>query len=277
MVIDGMKHPAGMFFVTRKESTLPLLEKIAADVGTRFVGSTKAPGKDAASLKQMRVGLWDRFGGSMPSGWTRWLLEQFEFPFKVVFVDELELGDLRANFDVLIFLDDAAGEGRGGYTPTVVKELGKFLEAGGTVLTVGKATTLGKQLKLPIASYLEALSSDKYYIPTSVLHVRVDPANSLAWGIGAEADVMFSKSPVFRLPENADKNGLQRVAWFDSKTPLRSGWAFGQQYLEGGTAIVDAKVGKGRLVMFGPEILYRGQPHGTFKFLFNGIVQAAVK
>ena len=60
----------------------------------------------------------------------------------------------------------------------------------------------------------------------------------------------------------------------DTKTPLRSGWAWGQEHLEGGVAIAEAKVGKGKLALFGPQILFRGQPHGTFKFLFNGIVQA---
>ena len=67
------------------------------------------------------------------------------------------------------------------------------------------------------------------------------------------------------------------MAWFDSKTPLRSGWAWGQEHLDGGIAIIDAKVGEGRLVLFGPQILFRGQPHGTFKFVFNGIVQSVVE
>jgi hypothetical protein len=30
-------------------------------------------------------------------------------------------------------------------------------------------------------------------------------------------------------------------------------------------------VGKGHVYLFGPEITFRAQPHGTFKFLFNGI------
>jgi hypothetical protein len=67
------------------------------------------------------------------------------------------------------------------------------------------------------------------------------------------------------------------VAWFADKTPLRSGWAFGQSYLEGGVAVVDATVGKGRLVLYGPPVLYRAQPHGTFKLVFNGIMRAAQK
>ena len=38
---------------------------------------------------------------------------------------------------------------------------------------------------------------------------------------------------------------------------------------------LQATVGKGRLVMFAPEITFRAQPHGTFKFLFNGIYLGA--
>ena len=69
--------------------------------------------------------------------------------------------------------------------------------------------------------------------------------------------------------------GVRPVAWFDSATPLRSGWAYGQGYLKGGVVVVDASVGKGKLLLFGPEITFRAQPHGTFKFLFNGIYLSA--
>jgi hypothetical protein len=64
---------------------------------------------------------------------------------------------------------------------------------------------------------------------------------------------------------------MKAVAWYDSSTPLRSGWAWGQKYLDKSAAVVEASVGKGKLFLFGPEILFRSQPHGTYKFLFNGI------
>ena len=87
---------------------------------------------------------------------------------------------------------------------------------------------------------------------------------------------MFSASPTFRLPEGPEAKDLSRVGWFDGKAPLRSGWAWGQEHLEGGAAIIDARIGKGHLALFGPQVLFRGQPHGTFKFVFNGIVQSVV-
>ena len=75
----------------------------------------------------------------------------------------------------------------------------------------------------------------------------------------------------FRLEPEASLKGVKPVAWYDSPSPLRSGWAWGQQYLDQAVAIVDAPVGKGHVVLFGPEVLWRAQPHGTFKMFFNGI------
>jgi Zinc carboxypeptidase len=312
--VEGAKHPAGMFFVTKKEGTQARLEKIAQQLGTRFIGAQVAPGKEAVALKPVRIGLWDRYGGSMPSGWTRWLLEQFEFPFKVVYPPELDKGDLRDKFDVLVLVDGAIpGGGRGmdgGDAPPppdigVIDELGlpaeyrgrrgsittaktvpqlkKFLEDGGTIVTIGSSTQLAAMLGLPVANHLvtkdadgkeKPLGRDKFYVPPSILRAKVDNQHPLAWGLADEVDVMFANSPTFKLGTDAEKAGLARVAWFAGKTPLRSGWAFGQEHLDGGVTVVDAAVGKGRLVLLGPQVLFRAQPHGTFKFFFNALVRA---
>jgi hypothetical protein len=82
---------------------------------------------------------------------------------------------------------------------------------------------------------------------------------------------MWDESPAFRLQPEAVLRGVKPIAWFDNPTPLRSGWAWGQQYLDQAVAIVDAPLGKGHVVLFGPEVLWRAQPHGTFKLFFNGI------
>jgi hypothetical protein len=276
--VDGTTYPAGTFYVPRRASTLPLVAKLARELGTPFVGSADAP-REAATIKPVRIALWDRVGGSMTSGWTRWLLERFEYPFTVVMDTDLAGGKLQKNFDVLILVEEAL-TGRG--MNELVPEFRKFLEGGGTILATGLSTRLGKQLGLPVLNHLvgedkEPLPREKYFVPSSVLRVRVNNAHPLAWGMTKEVDVMFANSPTFAWPAYAADKGMQRVAWFDSKAPLRSGWAWGQQYLEGGTAVIDARVGKGRLGLFGPRILYRGQSHATFKFLFNGIVQASVK
>jgi hypothetical protein len=158
--------------------------------------------------------------------------------------------------------------------------LRQFLEAGGSILTIGSSTSLAYNAGLPIANALmekqqdgteRALPREKYYVPGSVLQVRVDNTNPLAYGLSDKLDVFFDNSPVFRLRPEASIMNVKPVAWFDSDKPLRSGWAWGQKYLQDGVAVAEARVGKGKLFMFGPEITFRAQPHGTFKFLFNGI------
>ncbi|MEI9814392.1 MAG: hypothetical protein WDO18_17900 [Acidobacteriota bacterium] len=60
------------------------------------------------------------------------------------------------------------------------------------------------------------------------------------------------------------------VATYDAHS-LISGWSWGQQYLAGGVAVADTVVGEGKVILYGPEVAFRAQPHGTFRLLFNGI------
>jgi len=112
---------------------------------------------------------------------------------------------------------------------------------------------------------------DKFYVPASLLEVTVDNNATSGLGMETNAIVMFDESPVMRLAPDAQRYGIRPVAWFATASPLRSGWAWGQTYLEGGIAAAEATVGQGTLYLFGPEITFRSQPHGTFKFLFNSI------
>ena len=87
--------------------------------------------------------------------------------------------------------------------------------------------------------------------------------------------VLHSHSPVYRICE--DTPNVRRLAWYDSAEPLVSGWAWGQQHLQGGTSMIEADIGAGKLFLFGPKITFRSQPHGTFPLLFNGIHYGAAK
>ena len=99
----------------------------------------------------------------------------------------------------------------------------------------------------------------------------MDNTLPIAHGLDERIDVFFDNSPSFQFGPTAESSGVRRVAWFDTAAPLRSGWAWGQDRLLNTVAVAEADVGRGKLFLFGPEILFRGQPHGTFKFFFNGI------
>ncbi len=294
----------GAFYVPSNPAALAILRRTAVEKGFTVVAA-QHPRAAASSvrLRPVRIALWDTYGGSMPSGWTRWLLEQFEFPFTLVYPPDLDAANLKARFDVLILPDGAAPpdpdsrdgrrdissatppddapvewSARGGVITraVTVPRLREFMEQGGRILAIGSATDIAASLGLPVASALtdstgRELPRAQYYIPGSILRARLDERHPLAHGMPRYADMFFNNSPAFRLRSDAAQRGLRRIAWFDSATPLRSGWAWGQRYLENAAAIVEAKVGAGTLVLYGPEVLFRAQPHGTFKLLFNGI------
>ncbi len=305
----GNGNDPGTIYIPAKAKTAATVAAIAKEAAIPFTAAAAKPKGEALKLKPIRIGLWDNVGGSMPSGRTRWLCEQFQFPFEVVYPPTLDQGELRSKFDVLVFVTGGIAErsrfgGGGGFGgPTAaeiaanmlpewrdrqgrvsrdktVPQLKKFLESGGTVLTIGSSTTLAGMLGLPIGDQLvekmangteRKLPNEKFYVPGSVLEVAVDNTNPLAYGMDTKADIFFDDSPVFRLKPEAAISNVRPVAWFADGKPLRSGWAWGQHYLDGGVAVAEAKVGEGKLFLYGPEVTFRAQPHGTFKLLFNGL------
>lgn len=302
--LNGKTLPAGTIYIEAQSSTRKKLEGMAAELGLSFTGVQSIPAGPALQLSPVRIGLWDQYGGSMSSGWTRWILEQFEFPFQVVYPQKLDEGNLKGSFDVLIFVSGAIpsvdrglgsgfGRGFGGGSPADIPEeyqdrtgsitaektipnLIRFLKDGGTILALGSSINLADHAGAPVGNHIvdgngDPLPREQYYIPGSVLEVRVKTDHPLAYGCEERLDIFFDNSPVLRPQVEADKKGFTSIVWFDSDKPLRSGWAWGQDRLYGGVAAAEYKTGSGRLFLYGPEVLFRGQPHGTFNLVFNGI------
>ncbi|MCY4572258.1 MAG: peptidase, partial [Gemmatimonadetes bacterium] len=305
----GMSFEPGAFFIPAASANRSQLEDWAAELGVGFHGVMSAPASTMA-LSNARVGLMDRYGGSMPSGWTRYVLEDFEFNFEMIYPPDVDAGNLNERFDVIILPDGAyvgalGGGGRGGFrfggpdedlvaslpdslsrrlgrlsSETSLPALRQFIENGGAVIAVAGSTSLGAQLGLPLENYMvdaqgESLSRDDYFTPGSIHDIAVEHGSPLTHGLGDRLNVLHSHSPVFQIGDGA--TNVRRIAWYDTAEPLVSGWAWGQQHLEGGTSMIEADIGAGKLFLFGPKITFRSQPHGTFPLLFNGIHYGAAK
>ena len=308
--VDGTNQGTGAIWVPASAAARVVLEHTAKDFGVPVRGLAKAPSGEAMKLKPVRIGLFDQYGGNMPAGWTRWLFEQYEFPFQMVYPATLDAGNLKSKFDVLVFTDGAMrlgrgasegrGAGRGGASASTpentpaeyrawlgritedktVPQLKRFMEAGGSIVTIGSSTSVAELLGVPVKNYLtdmgpdgreRALPREKFYIPGSLLRLNMDSTDPLAYGMPSQVDVFFDSSPVFKLEPDAALKKTAAVGWFSGTNVLDSGWAWGQQYLDGGTAVAEATVGEGKVVLLGPEVNFRDQPHGTFKLLFNGV------
>ncbi|MFC5408520.1 M14 metallopeptidase family protein [Larkinella bovis] len=307
---------AGSFFVPASAKAKTLLEKSARELSLDVTGLAKRPTGALVKVSPMRIALWDTYGGSMPSGWVRWLMEQYHFPMQVIYAQDIDAGDLRKKYDVIVFVTRAipaagasgTGGGEGGFASREPKteeipsefrpwlgkitadksipQLKKFLEAGGNIVTIGSSTNLAYHLGLPVKNALVEMTSagserplpnEKYYIPGSILQVSLDSTQQATWGMPQQTDVYFDASPVFKIAPDAVAKGLVKpLAWFPNPKPLRSGWAWGQAYLQDGVAAFMAPVGAGKLYAFGPEITFRAQAHGTFKLLFNQLYSTSM-
>jgi hypothetical protein len=301
---DGEDLGTGAIWVPASPAAAQVLEAGAKELGITVHAVATAPTGAALKLKPIRVGLYDQYGGLMPSGWTRWILETYEFPATIVRPQMLDAGNLKSQFDVLIFTDGAAhfGSARGGFethqpspdsipeqyrswlgtitADKTIPQLKAFVEAGGSIVTIGSSTSMARLLGVPVDNYLtemgpngkpRPLSPEKFYIPGSVMKVSINNNDPLAYGMPQTVDVDFDHSPVFRLDPDAQLKHAAPVAWFSGPRTLQSGWAWGQQYLDGGTAILDSSVGAGKVFVLGPEVAFRGQAQGTYKFLFNSL------
>jgi hypothetical protein len=301
--VGNITHPAGTFWIPASDVAKAQAGELARELGVQFIGVQEEPRSSAMRLSRPRIGLWDRYGGSMPSGWVRFILDQFGMDFELVFAQELDAGNLREKFDVLIFPDgaipsirSAGGEryGRGGGGPdpetipgefrdrlgsvtaeATLPRIREFLEAGGTVVALEGSTDLAYHLGLPVEDFLVdedgmPLRSEEFYVPGSLLEVRVRGERPVTHGVSDPLIVNFARSPVFGVEDGA--RDVQILAAYEDDTPLRSGWAWGQEKLEGGSAFLEASVGDGTLFLFGPQITYRGQTHANFPLLFNSIL-----
>ena len=291
----GADLAAGALWVPATPANRAIIETATTKLGVTAYALDVAPRGEKLALKPVRVGIVDRYGGVMSAGWTRWLMEQFEFDYKVVYPQRLDAGDLAKDFDVLVFTDGVLPPEKGAarsqpkaadipeaFRPWLgeitadksLPQVATFMRQGGSVVAIGESTRLAALTGAPVADALvegdKPLSRNKFYIPGALLAVQTDNTEPLAYGAPRDLNVFFDSSPAFKIAANAA--GVRRAAWYPQGDVLRSGWAIGQEHLNDTAAVVDIDVGKGKLFLLGPEVAQRAQSHAGFRFLFNSLL-----
>jgi hypothetical protein len=233
-------------------------------------------------VQRPRIGLYKSFIPSMDEGWTRWVLEQFRFAYSSLENPEILAGDLRSKYDVIVFPSQSAssiasgyrkgsmpGQFTGGLDVRGAQSLREFTNSGGTLIFLNDSNDYVTRLGIDVPNVVRGLSRQQFYCPGSLLRVSLDPTHPLAAGLPAEATIWMEDSPVW------DPHGLQNVrpvARYTSSGVLASGWLLGSGQVEGRSALLEVKQGKGRMLLFGFRPQYRGQSYSTFKLLFNGLL-----
>jgi hypothetical protein len=267
------------------------LEAVAQGLGidVRTAGA-KDPARGMA-IKAPRVALYQPWTASMDEGWTRFVLERYEFAPTTVHNADIKAGRLRERFDVIVLADQApqsildgnAGasvrpEYRGGLGTEGLAALRAFVGEGGTLVALGNATELAIQKwPIPVQNLKRGLSREQHFAPGTIVRVEVDSLSPLGFGVPGETRGFYNNSPFFALSEGFASQRVTVVARYPNTEVLASGWLKGEELMAGRAAVVQVDLNPGRIVLFGLRPQHRAQTHATFPLLFNALWQATVK
>jgi hypothetical protein len=274
----GRLYPMGTMLVQSREGLTKELHRIAGDLPVRFQVLETEPSVSVIELNPVRLGLYKGWTASMDEGWTRWVLEQHEFPFRSLMDEDIRKGELNRELDVIILPDlserailqgnpqgSVPEEYAGGIGPAGLENLRDFVVKGGTLIAVnGAADFCSRNFYLAVFDKVEGLSRGDFFIPGSIMKAVVDNSHPIAYGFPRDGAVFFRRSPVFEVGEG------KAVIRYPAHS-LLSGWASGEDRMTGGVAVADIPYERGRIILIGFPVVYRAQAHGTFRFLFNSI------
>ncbi|MCC6930361.1 MAG: hypothetical protein IT359_15355 [Gemmatimonadaceae bacterium] len=273
--------------------TLPLLfgvdvHPVKGDVpvSNKLVPPMPEPSFTVAGLSgnaARRIGIYKSYAASMDEGWTRWIFDSHKVPFTSVLDRDLRAGNLNARFDVIIIPDQSPGQItrglgnafpdslRGGVGEAGTQALATFVENGGTVLAFNEASDFAiDAFKLPVKNVLAGVRNTEFYAPGSLFKVTLDKSNPIAARHTAStAAVWFEDSPAFEITDAARAKAV--ATYEPSGSALASGWLLGGERLQGKAALVEATVGKGKVVLYGFRPQYRGQTNATLPLIWDAI------
>jgi hypothetical protein len=241
--------------------------------------SAKGEGKP---VKAARIGLYRSWNANMDEGWTRWILEQYQFPFVSLYNADVIDGHLHEKYDVIVMPDSQTRQIMDGYRPGTIPEryaggigeegldaLKDFVNDGGTLVAFNNASMFAiEQFDLPVTNVLTGVSGTDFFCSGCLLSVHVeDPKNALSAGLLPDPIVMFERSPAFDTKPEFKGSVLARYP--KDRNPLASGYLVGPAKIEGKAAALNVEYGKGHIVLLGFRPQWRGQSQGSYKFFMN--------
>src|SRR5205085_752262 len=306
---DQKGNPIQPYDVTAH--TLSLLLNInAAPVYAPFTSKLARWGMSGADYGRCprmndRNALYKSHAAAIDEGWTRWVLERQRdrrcISYSSLEDFEARAANLRAKYDTIIIPDQPRAailnghrkgtmpeEFTGGLGEQGVKALREFVEQGGTLVCLNRASDFAiEQFKLPVRDVVDGLPRTDFYVPGSILRIEIDTTDPIAKGMPKESIAWVENSPVFEvsgtgvspvITEAQSTTGrmpvppVKVIAWYTTdKDPLLSGWLLGADRIKGKAALVEVTLGKGRIILFGFRPQYRGQSLATYPLFFNAI------
>jgi hypothetical protein len=283
--VNDILDSGGTIAFSKNDATVYATGKIAAILqqdGLDAKSMREAPA--AWAVKNPRIAIYEPWTGNIDEGWTRWIFEQFHFKFAGLRNPDIQAGHLRDRFDTIVIAEmttrqilngmqagSVPGQYAGGIGEAGADALREFVNAGGTLITLGNASLFPiDQFNIPVTNALAGLRSEQFFCSGTLLKTEIqEHDHPVVAGLPADPTVMFERNVAFDTKPNF--HGSVLASYPKDRSPLRSGYLLGPEHLQGKAAALDVSYGKGRIIMIGFRTQWRGQSHGTYKFLFNAV------
>ena len=298
--MDGYTYPAGSFYIPDQKGILEELKKVSDEYHLKITPIDFEIKAKMAKIKLLRIGIYQRYyGGNMDEGWTRWLLEQYNFPYKIIKDEDIKSGKLSEKVDLIIFADDfpaiIIGESKeaiekafserfkrpfilppippeymSGIKKEGVEKLKEFVNNGGVMLAFNRSCEFAiENFKLPINNISKNLDPKKFFCPGSILRVEVDNEHPLCYGMPKRSFIFFHNSPILQIVPSFYNELFSAPITYSEADVKESGWLIGEENLYRKPALIEAKREKGKIILYAFRPQFRAQTHATFKVLFN--------
>ncbi|MBA2245946.1 MAG: hypothetical protein H0W11_13400 [Gemmatimonadetes bacterium] len=232
-----------------------------------------------------RIAVYRSWTAPMPEGWTRWVLDQHGIAYDSLQDADIRRGDLARRYDVILMQDQPARQIVEGWPQNVMPEpyagglgeegveaIRQFVQNGGRLVAIERATDFAiESFRLGVRNAVADLRPQEFYIPGSILALQLEQGHPLGQGMARESIAWYwGSSRAFEVTDPA----VRVAARYRAENPLLSGWVLGEEQVAGKPAIVEARVGRGSVVLFGFQPNYRGQTIATWPLLFNALARA---
>ncbi len=306
--VDGKMIGRGSFIISA-DAKSENWNKLLGELSVEPVYIAQKPGS-ATSTSMPRIALVETNFHDMDAGWTRFVLDSYHIPFKVVKPGEFSETEFAGEFDVVIFPSARKSilmSGKYGskdnyyvssYPPEYTKGIGKdgmkklmaFVDEGGLIISWGQSTNLfegtltisqkkdkkkeeeKEEFQLPFSDVSDQMRKAGLDCPGSLVKINLKQGHPLTLGMPGSVGVFYRGQPAFKTSvPNFDMD--RRVIGITPEKNIRlSGYVKNEELLGNKPLMIWMKKGKGQFVLFGFNPNFRASTHATFKLLFNSIL-----
>ncbi len=324
--IGEVEYPAGSWVLEAQEGLAAELGEVASDLGLDFESAKALPDVPRHESRLPRMALWHPWADTQMIGWLRLVFDRQGIPYTILRDDDIRAGSLMDRFDVIIHGDSeedlkgqihgldrkfsplaytktaefpshgfpvASGDITGGIGWSGMANLQRFIEDGGTLITLGNGSALA--LDGGVAPRVRrARGESGVWTPGVELTASfLRPEHPISYGYSPRTSIFRSGYPVYSV-RRVDR-GLIVLQWGSrppkeerddevegeleakddkAKAPplLVSGGIKGEDILEGRPAILDIPVGRGRVLAYNFNPVYRELNHSDYRLLWNALL-----